>query len=163
MWHHSEGLGKPPKDSWWAIWGLKEKWNFEVPEEILPLSQKRRKKWNLCFRRSCMHDQSRLNRLWCKSGGGYHVCVFTCVNAHTHIYVDTDTCIWGVCKYWVQVRTTTKGWQFWIFFFFLGGGGEMGWRRTQRERAYITQGLTHRGNVSTGLTWSEHGEATLGG
>lgn len=25
--------------------------------------------------------------------------VFSRVNAHTHICVDTDTCIWGVCKY----------------------------------------------------------------
>lgn len=25
--------------------------------------------------------------------------VFSRVNAHIHICVDTDTCIWGVCKY----------------------------------------------------------------
>lgn len=38
--------------------------------------------------------------------------VFSRVNAHTHTSVWIQTRIWGVFKYWVQVRATTKGWQF---------------------------------------------------
>lgn len=35
--------------------------------------------------------------------------VFSRVNAHTHTSVWIQTRIWGVFKYWVQVRATTKG------------------------------------------------------